>query len=189
MKKKLFVLDFVMTLSMLSVITVTAQNTIEFTPITVADFFDWGDTGVEVFKFLGDVEGLDCEPVQDEISGKTIQCVAEGLEDETTVYTFFLTDDEKLYLVEGSIHYLGDKITLRELFDSVAENFSNVKMKPYNQGYFYDYYAADADIIACGLVQGNAYICITGHEETDEFYPYVSLIYAAIDYVERLDAE
>jgi hypothetical protein len=184
MKKSLMVVLFVLALLISSVVAVNAAD---FTPITVADLFDWGATGEEVFAYVNAVEGLTCEPSEDEDFGKTINCTTEGLEDETDLYTFFFTDDEALYMVEADVNYLGDSLTLEDLFNSMAESFSEVEMEPYTEGKYFDMITEGSEIFACGHVPDAAYVCLTATAETADTYPYASVIYTNPENVSAFD--
>ncbi len=187
MKKSgaLFILILVV---LCSSISVNAQEPVEFTVLTVAQIFNWGASEEKVYDFVSNIEGLSCERSEDDVFGKIISCETEGLKDEITLYTFFFTDDDTLFMIEGSVNYLGNEITTEQIYEHLAANFSEIEMEPYNTGTFYDALAADASIAGCGLIPDASYVCILGFEETDDTYPYVSVFYAHPEFVQGLDS-
>ncbi len=188
MKKNLFFVVIAAILAAHAVMPVSAQDEVEFTPLTLPAFFNWGDKAINVYEFLSKVDGLVCEPNTDEDQGKKIDCSAQEFDEEITHYAFYFTDDENLYLVTSAVNYLGDYFTIQELFETFAETFSKIKMRPYTKGFFYDFYAEDTDIIACGIVPGTAYLCLSATEGTEETLPYISVIYSEYSFARDLDA-
>ncbi len=184
----MLILAVLSALSVSNASNASAQSVTEFTPVTVADFFEWGDSGRSVYDFLNTVEGLTCETMNDVDYGKTIDCSTGVMDEESTYYYFYFTDDEELYLVEIYVNYQGEDLTIEELVQSYAEDFASIQTKAYSAGDFYDIYASTADIIGCGVIPDKTYLCLSGEEATEEYYALITLVYADYDYVAYYDS-
>ena len=86
--------------------------------------------------------------------------------------------------------YKGTANTIIELFDQVADQFSNTEMSVHNQGEFYKQIRKDSVVAACGEIIGkNMFACVSASEEkNDNQYPFVSLYYADSATVKNVDA-
>ena len=186
MKKSIVTVIFALVCIIVSTVTVSAQGTGTLTPTNIREFYEWGTSGEEIMK-LNDVDGISCEATEDEDLGKMIECTTQALEDETDVYDFYFTDDESLYMIESYVNYLGDTITLDQLFESMAADFADIEMEPYTEGSFYGFLADGAQNIACGIITDSDYVCLTATAETDDTYPFVSVVYANPDFVKAFD--
>ena len=159
-------------------------------PYNVVDeVFHFGDDGNYVMKDMSSREGLHCEPENDPEFGKIIRCDVDISDLESDQYTFYFSDEELLYMVRIDMFYKGSEYTTMELFEQVADHFSEVEMPAHNQGKLYERIHEGTEVAACGdiLVQ-NMVACVSATEKAENQNPFITLHYVDIDAAKRIDA-
>lgn len=156
----------------------------------IGEVFHFGDSGNIVMEDMSSRDGMHCEPANDSELGKIIICNVDASDIESDQYTFYFSDEELLYMLKIDMFYKGTANTIIELFDQVADQFSNTEMSVHNQGEFYKQIRKDSVVAACGEIIGkNMFACVSASEEKNgNQYPFVSLYYADSATVKNVDA-
>ena len=155
----------------------------------IGEVFHFGDDGNFVMEDMSSREGLHCEPKNDPEFGKVILCNVDVSDYESDQYTFYFSDEELLYMVGVDMFYKGNEYTIIELFDQVADHFSEVEMLAHNQGKLYERIRQGTEVAACGdIVDQNMVACVSATEKTDNNNPFITLYYVDIDAAKRIDA-